>query len=209
MVGKALGHETRLELIELISQCPSTVEALANSLSVDIRSVSVHLRILVEAGFLKSVKEGRFRRYSVTSPRVVQLAVMLRQTAEELCAGRFESSSGLDEGLSIDEAAELAARGRLFLIDVRRPEEFAAGHVPGAVNMPLSEIDSRIDEIPDEAVLAAYCRGPYCFEAMKAKEKLKKHGKELNVIRAGVMEWSCMGGTLESNAEPVVEGSVE
>lgn len=207
MVGRALGHETRLELIELLAQCPSTVEALANFLSLDIRSVSVHLKILVEAGFLKSVKEGRFRRYSVVSPKVVQLAVLLRQTAEELCCScaGANDEAGVEE-LSICEAADSAARGELLLIDVRRPEEFAAGHLPHAVNKPLADIDEWKHEIPDGAVVAAYCRGPYCFEAMKAKEKLSECGRKLRVVRAGVMEWVSMGMPLESDADPALKG---
>ena len=199
MVGKALGHETRLELIELLAQCPSTVEHLSDSLGLDIRSVSVHLKVLSEAGFVRSAKEGRFRRYFLTSADVVKLAVMLRRTAEKLCSECAPGRDGCGDELTAREAVARASKGDLLLIDVRRPDEYSSGHLPHAVNMPLDDIEEWMTKIEAGADIAAYCRGPCCFAAEAARDRLRERGICLSVVRTGVMEWSSDGLPLESD----------
>lgn len=196
IVAKALGHETRLELVELLAQAPRTVERLAEMLRVDVRSASAHLKVLARAGLVRSEREGRFQRYRLTSPKVAQLAVTLRETAElalrplhDLVA---ETGDRHDE-MDLAQATALAEAGRIRLVDVRDPEEFAAGHLPHAVNLPLERLETDPPEIPEGAVLVAYCRGPYCFKAKRAAEILARRGVQLRILSAGVMEWQSRG----------------
>lgn len=199
-VGRALGHETRLELIEMIAQSPQTVEKLANILSTDIKSVSAHLKVLQRAGLVASTREGRFQRYRITNSKVVALAVLLRETAERtvqsLSDMRASKRNSLDR-LDLAEAVKLAKQGKLTLIDVRDTEEFRAGHIPYAHNIPVTDLERKVPLLPHDVPIAAYCRGPYCFLALQAKSRLAALGRSLFIISEGVMEWESQGYALE------------
>lgn len=202
LVGRALGHEIRLEILEFLSQCPQTVDKLARQLQTDIKSVSAHLQVLSKAGLVFSHREGRFHRYYIRSPKVCTLAVLLRETAESTLdelALLIGEQAAADGALGLSQAVHYAAEGRILLIDVRPHEEYLAGHLPHAVNLPVDEIESSIDTLPEGIVLAAYCRGPYCFLAREAAKIFAEHGRRLRVIDAGVMEW-------ESHGEILIKG---
>ena len=191
LLGRALGHETRLELLELLSQCPQTVEKLAATLDHDVKAVSAHLKVLAKAGLVAATREGRFMRYALKSPKVAALAVLLRETAEQIDRDLAGLVHEVVPKAHVDlrQAVDAAGRGQIVLIDVRPAEEYAAGHLPNAVSMPLDELEARMGELAQDAVLVAYCRGPYCFQALEAKKIFEAHGRSLRVIPAGVMEW--------------------
>ena len=171
LIGKAFSHEVRLELIELLSQCPQTVEKLSEMLDEDYKSISAHLRVLYRAGLVTCTRNGRFQRYGLASPKVTALAVMIRETAEQSIAELpcLEAESGIpNASLGIEDAVHYASEGKLILLDVRPAEEFAAGHLPHAINMPIEMLGKRMHELPRGMALAAYCRGPYCFLAHEA-----------------------------------------
>ena len=129
LIGKAFSHEVRLELIELLSQCPQTVEKLSEMLDEDYKSISAHLRVLYRAGLVTCTRNGRFQRYGLASPKVTALAVMIRETAEQSIAELpcLEAESGIpNASLGIEDAVHYASEGKLILLDVRPAEEFAA-----------------------------------------------------------------------------------
>ena len=201
LIGKAFSHEVRLELIELLSQCPQTVEKLSEMLDEDYKSISAHLRVLYRAGLVTCTRNGRFQRYGLASPKVTALAVMIRETAEQSIAELpcLAAGSGIAHrsgGLAV--RVHLRCEGKLILLDVRPAEEFTAGHLPHAINMPIEMLGKRMHELPRGMALAAYCRGPYCFLAHEAAAILEASGRRLQVIPSGVMEWSSRGAELES-----------
>ena len=179
LLGRALGHETRLELLELLSQCPQTVEKLAATLDHDVKAVSAHLKVLAKAGLVAATREGRFMRYALKSPKVAALAVLLRETAEQIDRDLAGLVHEVVPKAHVDlrQAVDAAGRGQIVLIDVRPAEEYAAGHLPNAVSMPLDELEARMGELAQDAVLVAYCRGPYCFQALEAKKIFEAHGR--------------------------------
>lgn len=147
LIGKAFSHEVRLELIELLSQCPQTVEKLSEMLDEDYKSISAHLRVLYRAGLVTCTRNGRFQRYGLASPKVTALAVMIRETAEQSIAELpcLEAESGIpNASLGIEDAVHYASEGKLILLDVRPAEEFAAGHLPHAINMPIEMLGKRM-----------------------------------------------------------------
>lgn len=200
-VGRALGQPTRLEILEILAQCPRTVETLSALLDVELKSVSAHLKVLLRSGLVSVRRHGRFRQYAVSSPEVIELAVMLQQTARAAAgAAREYRSSGLDKsvpgsgsGLDLETALRLAKSGELLLLDVRPPEEYAAGHLPHAVNLPLETLGQTMAGLPQDTPCAAYCRGSCCFLAQRAAEVFARQGRELLVIDAGVMDWMGTG----------------
>ena len=204
LIGKALGHEVRLELIELIAQCPQSVEQLTEILHEDYKSISAHLRVLFRAGLVRCTRDGRYQRYQLTSPKVAALAVMLRETAEQSMStlSELESEIGVTKyAMEVEDAVRWASQGKIILIDVRPEKEFNAGHLPHAINIPLNTINERIDELPDSVTLVAYCRGPYCFLAQEAARIFSKHHRRLRILNEGVMEWMSHGELLEETKD--------
>ncbi len=204
LIGKALGHETRLEIIEILSQCPQTVEKISDLLSTDIKSVSAHLKVLSRAGLVSAQREGRFMRYSILDSDITHLAVLLRETAQRTIKPLTElmhSAPPAQTPMPIEEAVNGARDGRVLLIDVRPSEEFAAGHLPHAVNMPLGELGLNIYNLPNDIELAAYCRGSFCFKAREAAKIFAQHGRCLHVIPTGVMEWVSQGKKLDTEQQ--------
>lgn len=209
IVGRALGHETRLELIEILAQSPRTVEVLASLISTDLKSVSNHLQILARAGLVTAAREGRCQRYALSGAWVADLAVTLRAAAEKA----LESLAELDrqiradaDVISMEEAAARVEAGRMMLVDVRPASEYAAGHIPGALHAEGHEIEALALRLPEGTELGAYCRGPYCFLARDAAQALAKKGRTLHIVRDGVMEWRARGGELETSADASAGG---
>lgn len=162
-LSRALGQQTRLEIIEILAQAPRSVETIASLLQTDIRSVSQHLQVLVECGLLTVERRGRFRWYAVRCQEVLQLAVLLRTTAETLLGA---PQTDVKDELSLSEGLSLAQQGKLQLIDVRPLEEFQSGHLAGALSMPLAslsetitKLDSKLPLPPTAAVPTAFWRG--------------------------------------------------
>lgn len=170
-LSRALGQQTRLEIIEILAQAPRSVETIASLLQTDIRSVSQHLQVLVECGLLTVERKGRFRWYAVR------------------CQEVGAPQTDVKDELSLSEGLSLAQQGKLQLIDVRPLEEFQSGHLAGALSMPLASLSETITKLDSETPAAAYCRSPYCFLARQAQEIFAKHGKRLYVLSDGVQDW--------------------
>lgn len=194
LIAKALGHEMRLEIIELLTQCPHTVEKIAELLNANVKTVSAQLKILASAGLVKSQRQGRFVLYSLADENAVRLAVMLQSAAPNVLDCSTGDASTLS--MSIDDAVNEAQLGQLLLIDVRPSDEFHAGHLPCAKNMPLDSLGDNIKELPDDKKLVAYCRGAYCFKAKEAAKVFARYGKKLDILSTGVMEWVSRGKAL-------------
>ena len=194
-VGKALGHPTRLELLDLLAQTPRTVEALARECDRSLASTSQHLQVLWRAGLVTREQRGLYVTYALASPAVAELTSNLERVAHrhlaevEQAAARFLH----DDAHEPIERAELTARlrtGEAILIDVRPAEEFEAAHLPQAISIPLAELEARLASLPDGPEIIAYCRGPYCVLAVEAVKRLRASGRSARRLEAGVHAWS-------------------
>lgn len=197
-VGKALGHPTRLELLDLLAQSPRTVDALATASDRSIASTSQHLQALFRAGLVARDKDGLYVTYRLASDDVGALYRALRDVARahvaevELAARRF-LDEGADEPIDADELRGRVRDGKAIVLDVRPPEEFAAAHLPGAINVPLGELEARLAKLPERKEIVAYCRGPYCVLAVEAVRLLRASGRRARRLEDGVREWSARG----------------
>jgi len=198
-VARAMGNEHRLNLLEHLAQGERTVEALALRLGLPVASVSQHLQALRKAGLVVPRRDGRHIFYRVGSDGVLHLLASLRQVAEQQVAEVDRIISGYFNNLdSLEPVAreDLLARvhdGRAVVLDVRPEDEFGRGHLPGAVNMPLSELRKRLDELPRDREIVAYCRGPWCVLAFEAVALLREHGRQARRLEGGLPEWRLAG----------------
>lgn len=202
-VGKALGNANRLELLEYLAQGERSVESLARVSGLSIANTSQHLQQLRQAGLVSNRKEGQHVHYRLSGEDVVHLLECLRRFAEthmaevdRLIDAYLTVKDGL-EPLPANELLERARDGLVTVIDVRPPEEFAAGHVPGALNIPLSELERHLADLPTDREVVAYCRGPYCVLAYEAVDRLRKRGFQARRLQDGFPEWKGAGLPVE------------
>ncbi len=198
-IGKALSSPKRLELLDLLCQGPRTVEVLAKESSLTVANASRHLHILRGAGLADSHKEGLYVVYHIADPAVCGFFRSMRMLAEKRLADieqitrRFlEGREGL-EGVDREQLIEQVRLGSVTLIDVRPLEEYQAGHLAGAVSIPLKELESRLAELPKDQEIVAYCRGPYCVLAIEAVEFLRAKGYQALRLEDGVLDWEAKG----------------
>lgn len=203
-IGKAASSPKRLELIELLAQGEKPVERLAAEAGISLKLASAHLKELRQANLVESRKEGKNVYYRLTGEAVADFWVALRSLAEdrllELRAALAKLSEHVHEltPMSREEILELAKRGEVVVLDVRPETEFAAGHLPYAQSMPVSEVQKRLAELPRDKPVVAYCRGPFCLMAKEAVELLKKEGFKAIRLEDGVAEWRARGLPVES-----------
>jgi rhodanese-related sulfurtransferase len=202
-IGKALASPKRLELVELLCQGEKSVETLAQQADISVKLASAHLKELRAARLVGSRKDGRYVIYRLFDPGVAELWVSLRAAAEErllelqmalrsLVAVGTELV-GVDRNVILKQARE----GEVVVIDVRPDEEFEAGHLPYARSLPLSELKKRLNELPKDKPLVAYCRGPFCMMANEAVALLLKQGYWAFKLDDGVAEWRAKGLPVE------------
>lgn len=210
LIGKAAGNGSRLELLEILAQGERTVEKLARETALSVANASHHLHVLHRAGLVVSRKSGLHVFYRLTNPGVYDLSLLIRDIAECHLAevGRivetfFEARDEFD-AVGRDDLLKLARRGTVIVLDVRPPEEFRAGHIPGAVSVPVEELAKRIAELPAGKRVVAYCRGPYCVLAFRAVEILRARGRNARRLAEGFPEWRAAGFPIEVSV--VVEG---
>jgi rhodanese-related sulfurtransferase/DNA-binding HxlR family transcriptional regulator len=202
-VGKALSNANRLEMLEYLAQGERSVESLAKVSGLSVANTSQHLQQLRQAGLVSNRKEGQHVHYRLSGGDVVHLLECLRRFAETHVAevDRLVSAYlSVKDGLEPLPAAELLDRARdglVTVIDVRPPEEYAAGHVPGAINIPLSELERHLKDLPSDREVVAYCRGPYCVLAYEAVERLRKKGFQARRLQDGFPEWKGAGLPVE------------
>lgn len=205
-VGKALASPRRLELLEALAQAPRTVEALARAIDLSVANASAHLQVLRQAGLVVTRKDGTRVWYRLAGDDVTELLVTLQTIAGERVPGieraardylGEEDDGDASEPVSRKELTERIERGDVVVVDVRPAEEYAAGHIPGAESVPIDELAERLDELPDDVEVVAYCRGPYCVLSSQAVGLLREHGRSARRLADGLPEWSVAGLPVE------------
>lgn len=211
-ISKALSSPKRLELLDLLCQGERTVEVLAKSTSLSIANASQHLQILRSARLVEAEKRGVFVVYRLADRQVCDLLSALRSLAEgrlaeiEQITRQFMQSHPNLEPVDRETLRERVLSGAVTLLDVRPREEYVAGHIPGALCVPLEELAERLDRLPRDQEIVAYCRGPYCVLAVEAVERLKAEGFRAYRMEDGVVEWRSLGLPVEDLAGNVADG---
>ncbi|WP_435278648.1 ArsR/SmtB family transcription factor [Rhodococcus yananensis] len=203
-IGKALGNGKRLELIDLLAQGPRSVEHLAAAADLGLTTASAHLQTLKHAGLVSTRREGTKIYYDLAGLDVARLYQHLRSVATDRVADvraardDYLGTDGANVGDALREMTreELLTRvsaGDVTVVDVRPREEFDAAHIPGAVSIPVGELARRLEELPAEQEVVAYCRGAYCVLAYEAVELLRARGRSARRLHEGMLEWKLTG----------------
>ena len=211
-VAKALAHPNRLELLEFLAQGERTVESLARAAGLSVANASQHLQQLKQAGLVASRRAGQHVRYRLADDDVVALMAALRGVARRHLAEvdriveAYLAARDTLEPVPATDLLERIRRGEVTVLDVRPPEEYAAGHLPGAVNIPLEELERRLGELPRDREVVAYCRGPYCVLAWEAAGRLREKGIPARRLEGGLPEWRLAGLPVEVEKEGAGQG---
>jgi rhodanese-related sulfurtransferase/DNA-binding transcriptional ArsR family regulator len=205
-VAKGLGHGHRLEILELLAQGECSVEALADRAGLSLANASQHLRLMRRAGLLVSRRAGKNILYALSDPAVLDLVAALRRVGErnvaavrDVVGGYFHQRDAL-EPVSRKELVRRLKDGLVTVLDVRPRDEFAAGHLPHAINIPLRDLARRLREVAKNREIVAYCRGPYCVLAFEAVALLRKRGFKVHRLEDGYPEWRAAGLPVETSA---------
>lgn len=193
-VGKAVANAKRLELLDVLVQGERSVEALAQAVGLKLTTASAHLQALRHGGLVRSRKQGTRIFYRLAGDSVARLCIALREVATEHLAETERAARAYlgDDELEPVGRDDLLTRlrdGDLTLIDVRPRAEFEAGHIEGAVSVPLDELIDRVSQLPAELEVVAYCRGEYCVLAYEAVELLRQSGRSARRMSGGMLEW--------------------
>jgi rhodanese-related sulfurtransferase len=202
-IGTALSSPSRIEFLELLAQAERNVEQLAKLTGTTVANTSQHLQKLRQAGLIVGRKEGLYVFYRLAGDEVVGLLSALGQVGEAYLAEverivRLYLTQKDDlEAVPAKELLERARKGLVTVLDVRPPEEYAAGHLPGAINIPIYELEKRLRDLPKGREVVAYCRGPYCLMSYDAVAMLRKKGMKARRLQAGLPEWRFAGFPME------------
>jgi len=194
-IGKCLSSDKRLELLHLLSQGPKAVEKMADATGMSVANVSRHLQILLDANLVKFSKKGTYVIYTLASPEIEGFIHSLWRISEMQLGdvlrikNDFMSHCNDLQSLSLAEAVSRVADGSILLLDVRPADEYEAGHIPGAISVPMEELNRFMQTLPKGAQIAAYCRGPYCVFAAEAAAMLQQAGFTAFRLAEGVFEW--------------------
>ena len=198
-VAKALGHAHRLVILELLAQRERSVEELATAAELSFANASQHLRLMRKAGLLVSRREGKQILYRLGDPAVLNLVAALYRVGErnvaearEIVRGYFRERDAM-EPVTREELVDRMRRGLVTVLDVRPEDEFEAGHLPKAINTPLSQLAGQLRRLPREREVVAYCRGPYCVFAFEAVALLRERGFKARRLEDGFPEWKAAG----------------
>lgn len=198
-IGKALASPKRLELLEMLAQGEKSVETLTHELSIDVKLTSAHLKALKEASLVQTRRDGKYIFYRLSGHDVAQLGVTLRTVAEEHLVEMHMALQKLisdpDRLIKVERAEFMAQarRGEVTVIDVRPQTEYDTAHLPYARSIPLAELEQRMDEIPRDRAVVAYCRGPFCLLSDEAVQLLISRGFQATKTLDGVTEWRAAG----------------
>jgi len=203
-IGKALSNGNRLELLEFLAQGERRVDELAGISGLSVANTSQHLQLLRQSGLVSSRKQGLKVYYKISNNDVIGLLNKLRSVAERELAevnhlvNTYLTVKDKLEPMTRKELVERVTHGLVTVIDVRPGEEFNAGHVPGAINIPLSEIHKHLDKLDSGLEIVAYCRGPHCLLAFDAVAELRRRGLIARRLEDGFPEWKQAGLPIES-----------
>lgn len=195
--GKALASGKRLELVDLLAQGERSVDALAKAAGLNLTTASAHLQTLKQAGFVTTRRDGVRVHYRLAGDDVARLFALLRKVADAHQAAvpaardaylRADGADGAAE-LTREELRARVQAGDVLVLDVRPVPEYRAGHIPGAVSIPVEELADRIDELPADTEIVVYCRGEYCVLAYDAVRLLADHGRRAIRLGDGMLEW--------------------
>jgi rhodanese-related sulfurtransferase/DNA-binding transcriptional ArsR family regulator len=207
-MGKAVANRKRLELLDLLAQAERTVEVLAQEACLSVASASQHLQVLRAARLVEAEKRGLFVTYRLADPLVYDLLLALRRLAEnrlaevEQITRQFLAGRAELEPVDREALLDRVRQGQVTVIDVRPAEEYRAGHIPGAISVPLAALERHLAELPKGQEIVAYCRGPYCVLAIQAVETLRARGYQAIRMEHGVQEWQALGLPVEVGGEP-------
>jgi len=196
---KALASPKRIELLDTLSQGPRTVERLAQQTGQSTANASQHLQVLRAAALVEAARNGLYTTYRLASEQVAAILIELRRLGEtrlaelRLARERLLDATGGIEHIDRRTLLRRLKSGEAVLIDVRPREEFVAGHLPNARSIPLPELRKRLEELPRNQEIVAYCRGPYCLLASRALELLRAHGRRAGRLEDGFPEWRLAG----------------
>lgn len=208
-IGKALSSPRRIELLELLSQAPRTVDVLAHITGQSVANTSHHLLVLRASGLVTSTKAGVFVTYRLADDTVGHLFDVLRQVTEARSAEircliqDFWHERGLSEAVDREALVGRVRRGEAVVLDVRPVEEYRAGHIPGALSIPVGELRKRLRNLPADREIVAYCRGPYCVMAVDAVQMLRVRGFRAVRLDESVWQWRRRGFQLIEGDAPL------
>ena len=207
-IGKALSNGNRLDLLDYIAQAARSVEELAKVSGLSVANTSQHLQQLRLAGLVSSRKSGLKVYYELSGPDVIGLLDTLSGVAERRIAevdrliNTYLTVKDDLEPVPPDELLQRARDGLVTVLDVRPAEEYAAGHLPGAINIPLPQLEARLEGLDRNREVVAYCRGPHCVLAFDAVNQLRKRGRVARRLEGGFPEWKYAGLPVETAGEP-------
>lgn len=202
-IAKALANGNRLELIEYLDQVERSVDVLAKVAGLSVANTSQHLQQLRQAGLVTTRKEGQKVYYRLSSPDVTDLLTALRNAAERNLAdvdrlvSTYLTVRDDLEPIPAHELLKRAREGLITVLDVRPAEEYQAGHIPGAINIPLAELEGHLNDLPADKEVIAYCRGPHCILSFDAVNLLRTRGVAARRLDGGLPEWRQEGLLIE------------
>lgn len=203
-IGTALSSGVRLEFLELLAQGERSVDDLSTLTGTAVANTSQHLQKLRQAGLVVGRKQGQFVFYRVSSDKVMHLLTALTQAGEahdaeiERIVRLYFLSKDDFEPVPAVELLDRVRKGLVTVLDVRPPEEFEAGHVPGALNIPIQQLEKRLLELPKRREVVAYCRGPFCLMSYEAVQLMRKRGLKARRLQDGMPEWRVAGLPIET-----------
>lgn len=203
-IGKSLASGPRLEILDILCQGPRTVEGLAKQVGQSVANTSHHLQVLRRARLVDAQKEGVHVTYRLADEEVCTFFRALRGLAEsrlleiEQVTRHFLEARGSMEAVDREALVARVRSGEVTVLDVRPEEEYRAGHIPGALSVPLEELERRLAELPPDREIVAYCRGPYCVLAVEAVRLLRARGFVAVRMEDGVPDWRARGLPVET-----------
>jgi rhodanese-related sulfurtransferase/DNA-binding transcriptional ArsR family regulator len=204
-VGKAVGSPHRIEMLELLAQGERTVDSLASEIGLSVANTSQHLQALRQAALVDSRKDGLFAYYRLADPAVFDLCTAIRRVAERRLADlerlvrQHFGNRSQPEPVGMRDLLERARSSDVIILDARPANEYQAGHIAGAISVPIDELQNRLQSLPTDKEYVAYCRGPYCVYADRAVELLRKTRRRARRLVDGFPEWRAAG-------LPIVQG---
>ena len=207
-LGKALSNPHRLEMLELLAQSERTVDSLATELGISVANASQHLQALRQSALVESRKDGLFVHYRLAGPEVFDLSKVVRSVAERRLAelerlvhDHFGNRAD-GEAVPMAELLKRARSKQVVILDTRPAREYIAGHIPGALSVPVDDLQRRLKELTKGREYVAYCRGPYCIYADRAVEILRAHGRRARRLAEGFPEWRSAGFPVSQGEQP-------
>ncbi len=200
-VGKAFSNHNRIELLELLAQGERTVDVLAKIAGLSVANTSQHLQLLRNSGLVTSVKKGQYVHYRLSHDAVIDILISLRTISEQQMGHiekMLDASMPTHSGQEIIVAEDLekihqANQEEILVVDVRPENEYASGHIENAINIPYEDLESRINELPKDKEIVAYCRGPYCLLARESVKKFTDQGYKARRLQEGYTQWKQAG----------------